>query len=388
MNHKVLVLAVATAFAAPLAAVADVKLSGRIQAEYAYAGVGEFDRESFTADSGGTAFNGGPNRIKIDFSESLGGGLQAFGAYASAFNTFTNTGLGGSEEAFVGLRGGVAHIRLGQMNGAYKASKGFVDPFEGTALQARGTAGGMTGSNYLAPVMLKDCTGCSYSALRSQIDDLKADRNINAADYVVTARRSHSPYAALTHSSYVNNTLEVGATFGGFSATLQGFVDKGTGMDGAGLFELKYSAENFTVFASGAYTDLTDNIKVDTIKDGIRGEKEKTGLGNWKVGAQGRFAGFKAGLQYEKAEIGTMTGGEGQYIMGSAEYAMDNVILAAWVARYEDKNLDDEDALSFSIGAKYKFSKRTHAHLGYRQTNSKNDFRDEDVFALGVKHMF
>jgi predicted porin len=393
MNRKVLVLAVATAFAAPMAAIADVKLSGVIQGEYNYAEIGDYDRESYTDDGDGAGFNGGPNHIRLDFEESLGGGLKAYGRYTASFNTFANKGLVSGQETFVGLKGSVAYFRLGKMTGAYKSSKGLVDPWAGTSLQARGTGGGMTGSTYLAPVALKDCSGCAYGALDGQIDSLKADTSINAGEYLVTAKKKHSPYGAFTHSSYVENVIEAGVNFNGFKARLQGIVDKSTGMDGAGLVELMYSAENFTVFAAGAYTDLTGEIDstVSDVSDRISGDdvvETDDGFGNWKVGAQGRFAGLKVGLQYEAAEMGSMTGGAGDYILGSVDYSMNNVSLAAWVAGYSDDNLEEEDAISFAIGAKYKFSKRTMAYVGYRQTDSDNDYRDENVFSLGVRHKF
>ncbi|WP_353570763.1 porin [Candidatus Albibeggiatoa sp. nov. BB20] len=389
MNRKVLVLAVATAFAAPMAATADVKLSGNIQGEYNYAEVGNYDRESYTNDGVGAGFNGGPNHIRLDFEESLGGGLKAYGRYTAAFSTFANKGLVSGQETYVGLKGSVAYFRLGKMTGAYKASKGLVDPWAGTSLQARGTGGGMTGSTYLAPVALKDCSGCAYGPLKDQIDSLKADPSINAGEYLVTSKQTHSPYGAFTHSSYVENVVEIGAKFGGFSASLQGVVDKGTGMDGAGLVELKYSAENFTIFAAGAYTDLTNNI-TNVTNDITSSDEadEDDGFSNWKIGAQAKFAGLKLGLQFEDAEMGTMTGGQGQYILGSVDYGINNVSLAAWVASYSDDDLEEDDALSFAIGAKYKFSKRTMAYVGYRQTDSDNDYRDENVFTLGVRHSF
>jgi predicted porin len=279
------------------------------------------------------------------------------------------------------------------MTGAYKSSKGLVDPWAGTSLQARGTGGGMTGSTYLSAAALKDCNGCAYGPLDDQINDLKANAAINAGEYLVTSKKSHSPYGAFTHSSYVENVIEVGAKFGGFSASLQGIVDKSTGMDGAGLVELKYSAENFTVFAAGAYTDLSGEFDstVNDISNGISGdevEEADDGFSNWKIGAQAKFAGLKLGLQFEDAEMGTMTGGQGQYIMGSVEYGINNVALAAWVAGYSDDDLEEDDALSFALGAKYNFSKRTMAYVGYRQTDSDNDYRDENVFSLGVRHKF
>ncbi len=74
--------------------------------------------------------------------------------------------------------------------------------------------------------------------------------------------------------------------------------------------------------------------------------------------------------------------------------------IAGWVANYISnldknqrlKNTDntflDENVSSWAIGAKYHFSKRTQLYGGYRQTDSKNNYRDENVATLGVRHNF
>ena len=80
---------------------------------------------------------------------------------------------------------------------------------------------------------------------------------------------------------------------------------------------------------------------------------------------------------------------------------MNNFSLAAWVAGYLSDIDDnarvrnqingevlDEDALSWALGGKYLFSKRTMVYAGYRQTDSDNDYRDEDVITLGLRHSF
>jgi predicted porin len=95
MKQNILAIAVAAIVVAPMAANADVTLSGLIQAEI----VGEkdastnYDYISRSQDSGGAVFNGGNNRVNIRFDEKLGGGLKAFGAYEAAFNTSANSGF-------------------------------------------------------------------------------------------------------------------------------------------------------------------------------------------------------------------------------------------------------------------------------------------------------
>ena len=48
----------------------------------------------------------------------------------------------------------------------------------------------------------------------------------------------------------------------------------------------------------------------------------------------------------------------------------------------------DEDAISFGAGFKYFFSGRTMLFGGYRQVDSDNDYRDEGVFGVGLRHSF
>jgi predicted porin len=48
----------------------------------------------------------------------------------------------------------------------------------------------------------------------------------------------------------------------------------------------------------------------------------------------------------------------------------------------------EEDSISFAVGAKYFFSNRTLLFGGYRQVDSDNDYRDEGVFGVGMRHTF
>jgi len=417
MNRKILTFAVTTALMTPMAIQADVKLSGKIQAEVVSSEVGtdgtfntnnnyaddtgEYDRYLLTRDNVGAIFNGGPNHLRFDIDEKLGGGLTAYARYQAAFNSSDNAGLNKGQEAWLGLKTSNFFIRYGKMSGAYKSSKGLVDPWAGTSLQARGSGGGMSGSG--------------YNNVSSSIGlDGRYHITPNAAGKVEIKNASGTNHRGLAHSSYVEGALEVGVKYGGFYGRLQGFVDDTSDMNGAGLIELRYGAPNFDMWLSGAYTDL--DSQVDAATD-TSGDTESEGLGNWKVG--GRFKlgpSIKLALQYEDAELGTFDnntvtvrqadgsfkarGGGGKYIMGSVDFSMDKFTLAAWVASYlsdiddsqrlidTDGSALDEDALSFSVGGKYHFSKRTQVYAGYRQTDSDNDYRDENVVTLGLKHSF
>lgn len=432
MNKKILALAVAATMAAPMATHADVKVSGIVQAEIISLEVADgdenlvaamsngdkpfedMDRQTLTNDGLGTILNEGPNHIQFDFDEKLGGGLSAEARYIGAFNSSGNYGkalIG--EEAWVGLRTPNFHVRYGTLTGVYKSSHTLVDPWAFTSLQARGTGGGMSGEYFNIAQAFTNENGI--------IRDINGNPKIGGV-----LVNYHDPQKGLTNDGFVEGALELGVNFGGFSASIQGIVDDTSNMDGAGLLELRYTAPQFTMWLSGAYQDLDDvttdleNIGTDFLNDTIRdddeqeAEEDNLGLGNWKIGGQFKLGPMlKLGLQYEDVEIGALDSfladdkgnlyrneDGGAYILGSLEFNRNNISVAGWVAGYlsdiEDRNklVDSEgnelgeDALSWAVGLKYLFSKRTMVYAGYRQTDSDNDYRDENVATMGVRHVF
>jgi predicted porin len=423
MNKKILSFAVAATLVVPMASYADVRVSGLIQAEAASWEVGdedsnaqiyfkdkksESDRQMLTNDSLGTILNEGPNHLRFDFDEKLGAGLSAFARYDAAFNTSGNFGssiIG--EEAWVGLKTTRFYFRYGTLTGAYKSSHTLIDPWAFTSLQTRGTAGGMSGNH--------------YHKVSGSDGTLRVD----------TFSKSNGGGMGLTNEGFVQGALEMGFKFGGFRASIQGVVDETSDMDGAGLLELRYKAPNFAMWLSGAFTDLDLEGTVKDIKDDVSDtiddvsdaideikegefpsdvfdeeeiEEEDGGRTNWKIGGNFKLGpSVKLGLQYEDAEMGTIDGNPdgGQYILGSLEVKpMSSITLAAWVSSYMSdmddkfKMVDDEgskmgeDALSWALGGKYHFSKRTQIYLGYRQTDSDNKYRDENVYTAGIRHIF
>lgn len=387
MNRKLFVLAIAATLVAPMAADADVKLSGVIQGEItsSQVGNGDEDRKTLTKDKEGAIFNNGPNLLTFDIDEKLGGGLAFDARYQGTFSTSDNTGIDG-KEAYLGLKTPNFFIRYGKLTGAYKSSYSLIDPWAATSLQARGSGGGMSGGKY---------NSVTWDATSNTFKTGEAASTKNAS-------------MGLSNSGYVAGALEAGMKMAGFTGRIQGVVDDNSDMNGAGLLELLYNAPNdtFTMWLSGAYTDL--NLK-DTVKDtvdsatGNSNTSNDSGLGNWKIGGQFKLGpALKLGLQYEDAEIGTFDNNldGGKYILGSVDFMMNNFSLDAWVGGYMSDikdsnklkdakgNMLNEDALSWALGGKYFLSKRTSVYAGYRQTNSDNDYRDEDVFALGLKHSF
>lgn len=405
MNQKVLAIAVAAALVVPMASQAEIKFSGTIQAEMGVAkqenGLGDIrDGIRTSEDKEGSVSNGGPNNLRFDITEQLGSGIAAFARYQPTFNTANGdgTGLNSTQESWVGLTGESFYGRFGRMTGVYKASKGLIDPFAGTAIQARGTAGGMTGSTINA-------VGCD-AGVGAICRNGATNVYTKSTNFTSTRAGVDSKTAALTHSSYIGDTLELGAKFGGFSVAVQGVYDETASMDGAGLVELKYTAPSFTVFLAGAYADMNLSDTITDVSDTIQGNDDtenNSGDGNWKIGGQYKLEGLTIGLQYEDAEMGHMdydiNPDGGAYIMGSLAYTANNVTVGGWVSGYlsdiEDANrltvgneTFSEDAINWALGAIYSFSKRTIVYGGYRQVDSDNNYRDEIVYGVGIRHSF
>lgn len=396
MKRKALVIAITT-LVAPLTTQADIKLSGTIQAEMgAYqagkdANFEDNDRVRVSRDNEGSISNSGPNHIALDMEENLGGGLKGYARYRFDFSTAANKqdGLRGNE-AWLGLKGENAFIRIGTLVGNYKKLIALVDPFAYTAIQARGTAGGASGG--------------AYNAMAFAGSVLMGD---NHSHLVASHSMPVTPtkHYGLANTDPVENALEIGAHFEGFSISLQGVYDETDVMDGAGLLALQYQtpAKDLTLFAAGSFLNFNDTAR-GAVDDDVDDDDDY----NWKVGGQYKIGGATIALQYEDAEIGYMdediNPDGGQYILGSLDFKVNKQLaIGGWVAGYlsdvEEENRAvrfngtdheylDEDAISFAVGFKYFFSDRTLAFGGYRQADSDNDFRDENAFGVGIRHVF
>ena len=137
--------AVLVALLFPGLALADVKISGSLQAETGTIDVDRDDGSEKTSttlmgSSSGTGagpINGGSGAgYTISGSEKLGNGLDAYfkiGTYTSTFNQAMSAG-----NRLIGIRSSDGwHAQFGSFNTAYKSALNSNDPFVGTGLQAR-----------------------------------------------------------------------------------------------------------------------------------------------------------------------------------------------------------------------------------------------------------
>jgi predicted porin len=151
MNKKLLTVAVAAGVAATsLAAIADVKVYGRVEVEFVSA-------ENNTGLDQTEVVDTGMGRWGIKATEKLGGGMT--GIAVLEFNNNAATSVEGSRQQFVGLKGKFGTFAMGTFNGVYKTTGGAgLDPLNATFMEARNNggqaAGGMANSGYLSNSMM------------------------------------------------------------------------------------------------------------------------------------------------------------------------------------------------------------------------------------------
>ena len=417
MTRKIFSLAIATALFAPTSYAANVdvklpdskiKIYGQIGAEVAsveYAngdnnietGSGSLggsfspdadrNRQTLTADRYGNILNDGPNVLGFDFEyeKEVVGGLKPYASYRTTFHTTNNSGLGPGLEAWVGLKKSNFHMKYGKLRGAYRHAKSLIDPWIYTSMQARGSGGGLSSGRY---------NEVDWKFVGNQ----RVVQKTNGKVRVEHGRVINT--FGLVHNSDIPGALELGIKVGEINARVQIMGDDQADRHG-GNIEFKYTTSQFTVWLLGAYLDPGKNQVLFNQKDGIWRNSKYT---NWKIGAQYKvLPTLKVAIQYEDAELGTFDNNPdgGEYLIGSVDFKLNSKItLAGWVANYSS-NIDqslkmvdvngavlDEDALSVSLGVKYHFTKSAHAFAGYRDTNSENNYRDENVFAAGMLYKF
>jgi predicted porin len=410
MNTKMLTVAVTAALTLPITAHADIKFYGQLGAEIAsveYANGDEnlirgemgndlifqsidddMDRQTLTLDRFGNILNDGPNLFgfDFDFDKTPGNTLTPYARYRTTFHTTSNNGVGPGLEAWAGLRTSTFSIRYGKLRSAYRDAKGLIDPWIYTSMQTRGSGGGLSAGRYNEVHWAWNADG-GRSIVANRI----------TGKVGIQPGRSIQTYG-LVHNSDVNSMGEIAVKFGPISSRIQITGDDAADRQG-GSAELKYSDSKLTAWLIGSYLDQGEN---QIAPGGAKWNNDK--FENWKVGAQYKvMPTLKLALQYEDAELGAFDNNPdgGKYIIGSIDYrVIPNVSIAGWVAGYlsdikdQYKLIDvnnevlEEDVLSWSLGARYHFSKRSSIFVGYRQTDSDNDYRDENVFSGGILHKF
>jgi len=366
MNKKLVTLAVATALAAPAAAMADAVLYGKLNVGINYVdqdggfeGWGLSDNKAAypTVNAYATpSRQGPPNRIGVKGSEDLGNGLKAIYQIELGFKLAdNNNAVADNGEAitmrntFVGLSGNWGTLLAGRHDTPLKISTGPLDLFADTLADYNNTVG---------------------------FQDIRAD---NAVAYI-------SP-------SFGGFTLAAAAVPGG-GTTVAGSVLPYVDSDSlAEAYSVAGIFKNGPWYASVAYESLGSDLSgahlnVDDWN------KWRVGLGilDWNgfslTGVYENWSNAYFGSIYEKwdADLWNI----------QAAYAFGNFAIKA---AYGDASHDlghagDYSLDSWTVGFDYNMSKRTKAFLLYTSNNADEVCNghcastDWDGFQLGLMHSF
>lgn len=275
MKKKLISLAVASVFAAPIAASAqgtNVTLFGTVQAEYATVNRDGQSSQSLIGD------DTGKSRWGMHVTENLGGGLKAKAHVEYGFNTGAGS-IGIARERWVGLANDSwGEVKFGRVQSPFKdfAGGNTIDAFAYTTLQASGSGGTMTAS---ANGLGSGANSFVNSAVR--YDSPKVE-GFSFAGILMPGDSNRLDPA---------NTILATTTNGGSIAN-SGGEDGEWDFQVAGKYEAQVQGHNLGVF--GGYS--RDNISTR--------QRTNFGLNNnehvWRGGAMWSFQNFKLNGQYER----------------------------------------------------------------------------------------
>ncbi len=386
MKKNVIALAVAAAMAAPLAAQAEVSISGGLQAEVISVG-GDGGKAAVVSSSGpvlgggglatglyasdggqfGSENGGSYGFLKFSASEDLGGGMKALAMWNSAVNVGdsggNNGGMGG-RDAYIGLTGGFGTVLAGTLSTPYKSSTVSWDPFVMTSLQARGN-GGMSDAqngyaNKFGPATVVLAYVLDEGADQSAGADGTKTNGENAVSFSVNAPVGPVEVAvAYVGASKFSDIRDLGLSG---TATLLGAVADALAGNPAGTTTVSY------------LNTLTAT----------------------KVGVKWVSGPITVAGQYEMLSLKVDAGDKSidptvMYL--TASYAMGaNTVSAAYGQTAWDLGAA-EDLLGFglddttymAVGMKHAFSKSTSATIGYRATDMGNVAGAENVISAGMR---
>lgn len=406
MNKKLLTVAIGAALgAAPmLAAQADVKLFGRVQAEIAQ--LSNDGAVNLTAPGNGGAVNAGTDqtlmndavqgRFGIAIDEDLGGGLTAVGMIefvtdstdGYAIQTSTGTIAGpvttaaptqslNSRHFYVGLSHKQAGtLRFGRIDGPYKTTGAQLDPYIATNLEARNNYG-MSGNSDGYGVL--NGHGSYLSDMIQYISPTLAGLTLDVA---IGADGTGSAAGCGLATGTTTATPALVAC--GQSTNTRG--DLGAALTWKGGPAMVFVAYNKMQSATpSAVANPEPNAK--------------------KIGAQIKLGGgsmsHTINAQFEKTDrdvASTATwGSEGQFMFLGYHLGLGKFTVSLQGGKFEDDVVTE--GTYYSVAGKYNFSKTAMAWLGYRHTELENSMltvstvsgsliRDENVLSLGLRKDF
>ena len=334
MNKKLLTVAVAAGVAATsLAAIADVNVYGRVQAEWV-------SLENSAGLDQSEVNDPGMSRWGIKATEDLGNGLTGIAVLEYSAEP-ADSGAEGNRQQFVALKGNFGTVAMGTFNGVYKSIGAALDPFNATFLEARhngGQAGGAYGNSgflnsgiaWMSPTV---------SGISAQVIVIDESASGAGNDWQAAVQYKNGPmWGFIAHSENVGDGLN------GTDASL-------TKIGG------RMSMANHTFWVQWEDDD-----------GGLNAPTSRTDLASTGIADPGTADGDILLIGY-------------QMKLGK------NAIVVQWGDSDYDTAAGSGNYMS--IGARHSFSKTTSIYGGWRQTeNDTAGTNDIDVFGFGIRKDF
>ncbi len=358
MKKNVIALAVAAAMAAPLAAQAEVTVSGQLQAELSSL-TGDTVQEGLylhDAQQAGTPDKGNFGALNFSATEDLGNGMKALAKIGlNIWAPDTNTKGVKTRDAYVGLTGGFGTVLAGTMSSPYKSSTVKWDPFLASAAQARGNyAMSDLHNGYVEnAIAYANKFGPAKVVAALVIDEAADDENAGetSGDHAISLS-VNVPVGPIEVAFAYQDTSDFGTTAGSPA------VGPTAGPDG-----LDGTADDTAAVAAVPASETGDNTAM-------------------KLGAKYSAGPIGAVLQYETIDTGLDDNTDHLYLNGTYTMGANTFALAYG----QVDNGGDATPNYVSLGMVHSFSKSTSAHVAYIGLDDDADATNSGVTAgLRVK---
>lgn len=331
MKNKLIALAIAAAFTAPMAAQAGVKVGGHLQTEIA-----DLDSDG-TSNDKLVVDDNKRGRLWFTGSEDLGGGLKANYRYEWQVETATAS-LDGNRESRVGLSGSFGEVQIGRLKTPYKYTAGVnYDPYTATLLESRGNGGALKANGSMTAAFGQNSFLANSVAYKTKFG--------KSTKFWILYN-----FAEQASGSTIDDNI---------SASLAVKINKSMGIDVA------YIEEN-----SGTNTG---------------GSRAKVGF-RWKSGAHKLFA------RYETQSDNAANSDFDSIFVGYNMSMGKNVLTLQYGTLDGDANSTSSAAQADTeytmVAFAHNFSKKTKSWVGFRTTDSDTNSADQDVLSVGLRIKF
>lgn len=320
MNKKLLALAIAGVFAAPLAAQAEVSIYG-----VAHVSVDSLDDDNNTD---GLFVSSNSSRIGFKGSEDIGGGLKGIWQIESLVNLDESGGQLATRNSFLGVAGGFGAVLFGRHDTPMKLVSRKVDLFG---------------------------------------DTIGDSRNITGASDVSVVGFDARPNNVVAYASPNMNGLQA----------LVAYVTE-DGVDDASAMSANVTYGNGPLWVGAAYESHGEGISL--VRPGIpvvsTGEEESA----WRLAASYEMGAFKVTGMYDSyTDVAGVSGLDTTaWGLGAAFSMGNNVVKAQWYTIDAYDGTDETGSDMWAIGLDHNFSKTTTGYLAYAQTSN------DDAAARGM----